>query len=124
MAALTHQVQVIVTQGRGKTIRVLDLVPLSLPVYYTQSIRKEAVPRRNDHLEETIRVHQLHGLVLARAISMDNHRLPGIREKGAYRDAGLRGDVHLMRAQHGERIAMLTLDDRLDRLSGKGRRHL
>jgi hypothetical protein len=32
--------------------------------------------------------------------------------------------MHLMRAQHSERIAMLTLDDRLDRFSGKDGRHL
>jgi hypothetical protein len=79
--------QVIVTQGRGKTVRVLDLAFLSLLIYDTQSIGKEAVPRRNDDLEETIRVYQLHGLVLTRAISGDDRCLPGIREEGAHDDA-------------------------------------
>jgi hypothetical protein len=60
-----------------------------LPIYYTQSIGKEAVPRRNDDLEETIRVYQLHGLVLARTISTDNRRLPGIWEEGPYSDVRL-----------------------------------
>jgi hypothetical protein len=89
MAALANQMQVIVTQGRGKTVRVLDLASLSLPIYDTQSIGKEAAPRRNYDLEETIRVHQLHGLILARAISMDDRCLPGIREEGTHDDAWL-----------------------------------
>src|SRR3990172_8326938 len=123
VSALTHQVQIVLAQGRWKAIRVLDLQRLPLPVNYPNPIRKQVTPPQEHRFEEAIRVQQRHWLAVVGEIDGNNRCLSDSWEKDAHRHGGPGSDPDLMRAQYSERITVLSLHDGLDLFNGEGWQH-
>src|ERR1700675_1087854 len=123
MGALSHQVQVVVAQGRRKAEWIFDLELLSLVIDHPQSIGKRGVMSRKHSLEEAFGVHQIHWPPLVRAIGWDNRHPPGVREEGPHNHGAPGSLADLMRAKQCEGISVLTSDDRFYLFSGKRCRH-
>jgi hypothetical protein len=109
--AFAEQMEVETGEHRPVAVRIVDVARRAVFPDNAQAIvERSAIHRRDHDLEQTFGVNSLQRLRSGGAVEGLQLHTPRARPEGANRQPRL----HLVRAEHGERIQVCSTDDGLD----------